>query len=491
MPSYPVPDYEAVVNIHTWESNRAGARAIRKVTVQTPKLAAGAALLLGMSLLVSPGASAQRTQLKPGWNMFSPQQDVEVGKKAALDAAKQLPSCNAPKVDAYLTQLGMGLASKLSTGGVRYPFEFHCVNDKAMNAFALPGGFVFINRGAIEAADNEGQLAAVLAHELSHVALRHGTNQATKAQWAQGFLGIAGGIFGGSTSGTLLTGLGAFAAGGVLLRYSRTAESQADVMGVQVLYDAGYDPRAMAQFFEKLEAETKGKNPPEFLSDHPNPEHRVERVNDEIERLGGVPANAKRDSAEFEAIKREVLALPVVKKPAPGAVGAAAAPALPSANFAEYQANSYNVKYPDNWKKYPDSNGGGVSFAPEGGILDDGSGHAALAYGLIVSLAQIQGDPKDSNALETGTRQVFQELQKANPKMIIQRQGEHVRLNGQPGLSAYLTNDSPAGGLETDWLITVLRPEGLHSFICVAPQSAYSNYDKTFSAILDSVRFKK
>ncbi len=422
--------------------------------------------------------------------MFSPQQDVELGKKAALDAARQLPSCNAPKVDAYLTQLGMRLASKLPTGGVQYPFEFHCVNDKAMNAFALPGGYVFINRGAIEAADNEGQLAAVMAHELSHVALRHGTNQATKAQWTQAFLGITSGIFGGSTGGALLTELGAFAAGGVLLRYSRTAESQADVMGTQVLYDTGYDPRAMAQFFEKLEAETKGKNPPEFLSDHPNPEHRVERVNDEIERLGGIPANAKRDSAEFEAIKREVLALPVVKKPVPGAAGVPAAPAPPSGNFAEYQANSYTIKYPDNWKKYPDSNGG-VSFAPEGGVLDDGSGHAALAYGLIVSIVQIQSNPGDSNALENGTRQVLEDLQKSNPKMKIQRQGERMRLNGQPGLSAYLSNDSPAGGLETDWVITALRPEGLHYFVCVAPQAAYSNYDKTFSSILDSVRFKK
>ncbi len=479
------------MSIHCLDSNRVWVRANRKVPVQTSQLAGGAAFFLGITLLLSPGASAQRTQLKPGWNMFSPQQDVELGKRAALDAAKQLPSCNAPKVDAYLTQLGTRLASKLSTGGVQYPFEFHCVNDKAINAFALPGGYVFINRGAIEASDNEGQLAAVMAHELSHVALRHGTNQATKAQWAQGFLGIASGVFGGSTGGTLLTELGAFAAGGVLLRYSRTAESQADVMGTQVLYDSGYDPRAMAQFFEKLEAETKGKNPPEFLSDHPNPEHRVERVNGEIERLGGIPANAKRDSAEFEAIKREVLALPVVKKPAPGAPGAAATPALPSGDFAEYQANSYNVKYPDNWKKYPDSNDGGVSFAPEGGILDDGSGHAALAYGLIVSVTPIQGNASDSNVLENGTRQVLQDLQKANPNMKIQRQGERVRLNGQPGVSTYMTNDSPAGGLETDWVITVLRPEGLHSFICVAPQSAYTSYDKTFSSILDSVRFKK
>jgi len=447
------------------------------------KLATG--FFLGLSLFLIPGASGQRTSLKPGWNRFSPQDDVTLGKRAATDAEKQLPLCNAPKVDAYLTQLGTRLAQKLPTGGVQYPFEFHCVNDKAINAFALPGGYVFINRGAIEAADNEAQLAAVMAHELSHVALRHGTNQATKAMLAETGLGIFGAVFGDTTGGALLTTLGNFTAGGVLLRYSRTAESQADVMGTQVLYDAGYDPRAMAQFFEKLEAETKGKNPPEFFSDHPNPEHRVGRVDEEIEKLGGAPANAKRDSLEFEAIKREVLALPVVKRPTPGAAGTVAAPAPPSRSFAEHQGNSYVLKYPDNWKKYPDSDGGGVSFAPEGGVLDDGSGHSALAYGLIIGMAQAKGDPNDSNALNGATSQ------KANPSMKITRQGERLRLNGQPGLSTYLSNVSPAGGQETDWVITVLRPEGLVYFVCVAPQSAYDNYEKTFSAILDSVRFAK
>jgi len=462
-------------------------RELRKLGAQ---LLAAAAVLAELLFLMIPNAAAQRTQLKPGWNMFTPQQDIEVGKRAALDAAKQLPLCNAPRVDAYLTQLGRRLAAKLPTGGVEYPFEFHCVNDKAINAFALPGGFVFVNRGAIEAADNEAQLAGVMAHELSHVALRHGTNQATKAQAAEGILGIAGGIFGGSVGGTLLTQLGAFTAGGVLLRYSRTAESQADTMGTQVLYDSGYDPRALAQFFEKLEADTKGKNPPEFFSDHPNPEHRIERVDEEIDKLGGVPPNAKRDSGEFEAIKREVLALPVVKKPTPGAPGAMAAPGPPSRNFASYQASSYELKYPDNWKKYPDTSGGGVSFAPDGGIVDDGSGHSALAYGLIVGSAQASGDPNDSKALENATRQVIEELQKGNPNMKIARQFEHVRLNGKPGLSTYLANDSPAGGQETDWVITVLRPDGLLYFVCVAPQKVYSEYDRTFSAILDSVRFK-
>ena len=454
---------------------------------------AAAVSLLCLFFLLTPTAPAQRTALKPGWNMFSPQQDIELGKRAAADAERQLPLCNAPKVDAYLSQLGMRLAAKLPAGGLQYPFEFHCVNDKAINAFALPGGYVFINRGAIEVADNEAQLAGVMAHELSHVALRHGTNQASKAEFANGVLGIADGIFGGSTGGALLSKLGAFAAGGVLLRYSRTAESQADVMGTQVLYDSGYDPRALAQFFEKLEAETKGKNPPEFFSDHPNPEHRVERVDEEIEKLGGLPPNAKRDSAEFEAIKREVLALPVAKKLTPGAAGAGAVkvPAAPSGNFAAYQTDAYALKYPDNWKKYPDNTGSGASFAPDGGVVDDGSGHAALAYGLIVSIVPATGDPNDWDALNSATQKVIRELQNSNPNMKVTRQPERVRLNGQPGLATYLSNDSPVGGQETDWVVATLRPEGLLSFVCVAPQSAYEKYDKTFDAILDSVRFAK
>src|SRR5579862_4555631 len=143
-----------------------------------------------LCLVSASGALAQRTQLKPAWNMFSPEQDVQVGKQNALQAEKQLPLCNDPKVDAYLTNLGLRLVEKLPTRGVQYPFEFHCVNDKAINAFALPGGYVFINRGAIEVADNEAQLAGVMAHELSHVALRHGTAQASKASFAQGAAGI-------------------------------------------------------------------------------------------------------------------------------------------------------------------------------------------------------------------------------------------------------------------------------------------------------------
>ena len=121
------------------------------------------ALMASLCLLLAPSSRAQRTQLKAGWNFYSPQDDIQLGKRVAVDAERQLPSCNAPKVEAYLTELGRKLIAKLPTGGVEYPWEFHCVNDKGINAFALPGGYVFVNRGAIEVSDNEAQLAGVMA----------------------------------------------------------------------------------------------------------------------------------------------------------------------------------------------------------------------------------------------------------------------------------------------------------------------------------------
>ena len=442
----------------------------------------GELLFAALLLSFAPEVCAQRSNLKPPWNAYSPARDVQLGKQNAEILQKRLPLCNAPNVDAYLTKLGLKLASKLPTRGVQYPWEFHCVNSKEINAFALPGGYVFVNRGAIEVADNEAQLAAVMGHELSHVALRHGTAQLSKAQLMQGAAGIFGGIFGGSAGGALLTQGVALGAGTVLLRYSRSDETQADVLGTQALYDNGYDPRAMAQFFEKLEAETKGKNPPQFLSDHPNPGNRVARVDEEVDKLGGVPANAKRDSPEFEAIKREVLALPVVK--APPASVAGATPAPPSGNFVDYQGSAYALKAPENWKKYEDK--GSVTFAPDGGILQNGG----LAYGIIVSVNQVQADGSE-NALGNATQALIQELAKTNPGLKVTREPGRVQLNGRPGLSTYLSNDSPGGGQETDWLLTVLQPEGLVSFLCVAPKTAYPEYERTFTAVLDSVRLAK
>jgi Zn-dependent protease with chaperone function len=432
-------------------------------------------------LVCVPGLWAQRSKLKPPWNMYSPDVDVKVGKQNADILEKRLPMCNDPKVDAYLTKLGLKLVAAMPVG-VQYPWEFHCVNSKEINAFALPGGYVFVNRGAIEVSDDEAQLAAVMAHELSHVVMRHGTAQLSKGQLMQGAATVFDGIFGGSTGGALLTQGVALGAGGVLLHYSRSDETQADVLGTQALYDSGYDPRAMAQFFEKLESETKGKNPPQFLSDHPNPGNRIDRVDEEIDKLGGVPEKAKRDSAEFEAIKREVLALPVVKMPTPASAGAAPAP---SANLVDYQGNGYALRVPGNWKAFEEK--GTVTFAPEGGTSQNGQ----LAYGLIVSVTDAHGDRSDPKSLENATVDLIRDLAKSNQELRVTRNPGRVRLNGQPGLSTYLSNDSPAGGEEVDWLVTVMQPQGLLSFLCVAPKAAFPEYERTFTAVLESVRLAK
>jgi beta-barrel assembly-enhancing protease len=445
-----------------------------------------------LCLLCGPLAQAQRTKFSPSWNLFSTRQDIELGKRAAEDAERQLPSCNAPKVDAYLTALGRKLIAKLPTAGVNYPFEFHCVNDREINAFALPGGYLFVNRGLIEVCDNEAQLAGVLAHELAHVALRHGTAEASKAKATEVGVGLLDALLGGNSGGQLLTEFGKFSAGGVLLHYSRTSETEADVVGTQVLYDAGYDPRALAQFFEKIERESQEENPPEFFSDHPNPEHRVERVHEEIQKLGGQPAKVKCDSPQFEEVKREVRALPMPRRATLAAGGAprrVGTPSPPSTNYAEYQANAYTAKFPDNWKRFGEKDS--VTFAPEGGILEGPDGHPALAYGVIVDVSKVEGDPRAANALADNTQALIKTLQKDNPKMKIAREPVRVRINGQPALSTYLSNESPAGGEETDWLITVLRPEGVVSFICAAPLKEYDSYQQAFDAVLDSVRFTK
>ena len=456
-------------------------------------------------LILAPTLLAQRSNLKPGINAFSPQQDIELGRKAALEVEQKMPMCNDPKVDAYLSKLGHRLIEHLNTRGIEYPWEFHCVNDKAINAFALPGGFVFINRGAIEAADNEAQLAGVMAHELSHVALRHGTNQATKAQYAElgaGIVGVAGSIFGGAVAAAA-AGAGQSTFGSVLLHNSRGAETQADVMGTQVLYDSGYDPRAMAAFFENLNATAEqGKAPPEFFSDHPNPDHRIERVETEIRKLGGAPEGAEKDSAEFEAIKREVVALPAAAKakavpPAdPNRARGANAPSNipkpsdPSPTLARLRYGKTTLAYPDNWRAYNKRDS--LALIPSGGVVDAGNGQGALAWGVIGGTSPAR--PKNSSAgdsLHDQTKKLLEALQRENEAMDIDEPPADITVGGLPALSTYLHNDSPVGGMEKDWLVTVVGQGGFYYYVFVAPLEDYARFRPSFEGIVNNMRFQK
>ena len=182
------------------------------------------AFLLTVLPFATAAAQGPR-QLKPGWNLFSKEQDIQLGKEAAAQVEKQYTVVRDTDLANYIRRIGARLASVPEAGG--FPYTFQVVADKSINAFALPGGPAFVHTGLLAAADNEAQLAGVLAHEISHVALRHGTNQASKANLIQLPAMLAGGMLGksGSMLGQLSQlGIG-LGANSVLLKFSRTAES--------------------------------------------------------------------------------------------------------------------------------------------------------------------------------------------------------------------------------------------------------------------------
>jgi len=462
-----------------------------------------AGIVLALCLPYQGDAQGNRTQLKPGWNMFSAEQDVELGEQASKEVAQQVPMLNDSRVDRYLNAIGERLAAK--TPGPKFPYSYKAVNDGAINAFALPGGHIYINRGTIEAANSEAQLAGVMAHEASHVALRHGTNQASKASVAQMPLAILGGLLGGNSTAAALTQLGAgFTVNSVLLKYSRDAEKQADLMGTQILYDAGYDPRAMAQFFETLQAQDRGGNRVAFFNSHPNPDRRVENVTEEVARLGGTQRISRSSSKEFDQIKRYAQSLPA---PRPNQLQAqqqsqGAPTQQASDRFVTIENSLLRINHPENWKAY--GQGDAMTITPSNGLVNDGNGNQALAYGVIVNIyephsdrygQQLQGPgfgQVSGMPVEEATDQLVQELRQSNKNMRVLRRHESINVNGARGLSTYLSNDSPiqGGGRETNWLVTLPRPDGLLFMVFTAPEREFPSYENAFEQMLYSAHLK-
>jgi beta-barrel assembly-enhancing protease len=221
-------------------------------------------------------------------NLFSAQQDVQVGRQAAAEAERQLPMLRDSQVEGYVNAIVRRLAG--SAPGPRFPYQAKVVNAADINAFALPGGYMYVNRGLIEAVRSEAELAGVLAHEMAHVAERHGTEQATKAYGAQAGLGILGQLLAGRDRklGTVEQIVGAVGVNALFMKFSRNAENEADRVGAQMMARAGYDPMAMASFFDLLHAQ-RGKNPnavAQFFSSHPAPANRSANIRAYSKQLG-------------------------------------------------------------------------------------------------------------------------------------------------------------------------------------------------------------
>jgi predicted Zn-dependent protease len=261
-----------------------------------------AALAVALTTMAAIPSVQAQTPVRVSENKYSVAEDVQVGRRAAADVEKQLPLLRDETVNSYVASIGRRLVGAIPRAHRHQAFRysFKVVNVRDANAFALPGGPIYINRGMIELARTESELAGVLAHELSHVALRHGTAQATKATPYQ--LGsiagmIAGALIGGRVGDVVAQGT-QFGLGTAFLRYGRQFERDADLLGAQMMARAGYDPRHMANLFRRLE-QTRGPGVPEFLSSHPNPGNRQESIAREAQAIG-----ASRQSGDTAAFRR-------------------------------------------------------------------------------------------------------------------------------------------------------------------------------------------
>lgn len=254
------------------------------------------------------------TQFHPGFNLFSKQQDVQLGQENAAQVRAHMKVIRNPVLNDYVNKVGRRLVAAREAQESGFPFTFEVVADPTINAFALPGGPMFINTGLLRAVDNEAQLAGVMGHEMSHVILRHGTNQASKSKLVELPAVLGSQVAGGSLVGQLTKlGIG-LGANSVLLKFSRSAESQADLMGSHLMAESGYNPMEMARFFEKLNQQG-GQRTIQFLSDHPNPENREKAIEEEVHRLPNQPYTYQ--TGDFQRMKALIARVREPKPPAP------------------------------------------------------------------------------------------------------------------------------------------------------------------------------
>ncbi|MEO8736205.1 MAG: M48 family metallopeptidase [Edaphobacter sp.] len=443
-------------------------------------------------------------------NAFTQQQEIAEGQKVATQVYQQMPVLpDSDPVSRYVQQLGAKLVAHAP--GYKWPYNFHVVASEDINAFALPGGSIFVNLGTVQAAETEAQLAGVMAHEISHVVMRHSTCNLTAQQSKSLWYGL------GSIASSILLGngtagqLGQAVIGGVqgldFLHMSRDDEKQADLLGTGILYDSGYDPRGLPQFFETIQAKY-GAGGAQFLSDHPNPGNRTEYVNAEIATLPP-QVHPVVTTAEFTRIhgiakKEKALAAKDVQAGAwrksglyASGPGAAAGQVAGSANQAEtatgsmarlgrsalgvgsrmvkYQGARFAMDHPANWQQVGDASSGAVMLAPPGG-----AGAAGLAYGAVIAIEKQEGNGvTDGASLSAATMALAQRLSQQNGGLAQVSQVSAMTVGGQPANVVELRGRSPVmeGGkqlAERDRLLTVARSDGDLSyavFVCPEPDS--------------------
>src|SRR5262245_36315733 len=473
-------------------------------------------LFLALTLLAAPLWAQSQPQLPdPGRTSLSREQQEQVGLQAVGEVYRQMPVLpDSHPVSQYVQQLGRKLQGVIPAEHT-WPYQFHVIPQKEINAFALPGGPIFVNIGTIQAAENEAQLAGVLAHEMSHVYMQHSAKQMAKAQWTGLFAGLAGAVLPQSGLGSLARMGIQFGAGSVMMKYSRGDEAQADQVGAVIMYRAGYNPKAMADFFTTLEKKY-GNGGPQFLSDHPNPGNRQAAIQKEIRNWP--PKNYLASSSAFASAQREAAgiksytsqeidqgakqgiwaqqnrqsgAIPanVAAGGANGASGDITNVSLqqvrPSQTFRQARLEGLSISYPDNWATGGSSNS--FVIGPPTGVSQ-----AGIAYGVIISALPTA----TIDSLDQATQQVVESIVKQNPGMRLLGKITPVDVGGREGRSAYLSGTSPVqeNGKaipERDWLVVLPRPQGgLTYLVFVAPERDFDQLSPTYRSMLDSLQLR-
>jgi predicted Zn-dependent protease len=451
-------------------------------------------------MAVMPLSVIAQTQLKLHSNRYSVQDDIQLGRRAAQEVEQQYPLMNDREVQNYVERVGRRLVSAIPSQFQHpgFQYNFKVVNARDINAFALPGGPMYVNRGMIEAARSEGEMAGVMAHEISHVALRHGTAQATKGQKYGLLAGIAG------IAGTILTGneaVGQLAQAPFavyLLKFSREYETEADVLGSQIMARAGYDPRDLANMFRTIEQQGGGSSGG-FLSSHPSPKDRYARINRETQMLQ-VNAGA-RDSREFSAIQQRLRGYgrapsmqeiarsgqrypvgentgnyPTSNRP----VGRVEYPSSRYQNYSIFNGG-LQVSVPGNWRQINDGNA--VWFSPEGGY-GQYDGQVVYTHGTSFGVAQTS-----NRNLQRATQELINGLSQGNRNLRVSSGSQRTTLDGRAALVSTLTNiNEVTRRTENVRLITTqLRDGQILYMIAVAPQGE-RNFENAFQNVFRSLR---
>ncbi len=368
---------------------------------------------------------------------------------------------------------------------------------REINAFALPGGPMYVNRGMIAQAHTQGEVAGVMAHELSHVALRHGTAQATKAtKYEIGTLlgAVVGSIIGGNVGSAVAQG-SQFGLGTAFLRFSREFERQADLLGSHIMAAAGYDPREMASMFETIEKQA-GSGGPQWLSDHPDPGDRYASITREADLLE--VQNPVRDTHAFtnaQARLRQMAPAPTTEDATRKTAGRGAVPvaegrlepgrvAPPSSTYTVYaEGGLFRISVPSNWRELPDNNA--VIFAPDG-AYGTGNGQRVFTHGMEIGIAR-----NETHDVRTATDEFVASLASANPNLGQPSRYSRAKIGGQQGLRTTLSNRSATTSQEERVAVfTMLLDDGsLFYALGVAPRDRFSDYEGTFSKVVGSIAF--